>query len=161
VLNTRSMSYADLLRQHAADPARASRPFLRFDGATWTFGETLRAASAYANLFLARRDPGTPFHVGLLLENRPEFVLAQLGAGLCGAVIVGLNPTRRGEPLARDISHADCQIVLTEERFAAPRRTRSRSVTCSARAFSASTDPTTSGGARAAPGRIGPSAATT
>ena len=83
MLNTRSMSYADLLRQHAADPARASGPFLRFDDATWTFGETLRAASAYAHLFLARRDPGTPFHVGLLLENRPEFVLAQLGAGLC------------------------------------------------------------------------------
>ena len=112
------MSYADLLRRHAADPMLASRAFLRFEDATWTFAETLQAASAYAHLFLARRDPGQPFHVGLLLENRPEFVLAQLGAGLCGAVVVGLNPTRRGEPLARDVAHADCQLVLTEERFA-------------------------------------------
>jgi fatty-acyl-CoA synthase len=112
------MSYADLLRRHAAEPALASREFLRFEDATWTFAETLRDASAYANLLLERRDPALPFHVGLLLENRPEFVLAELGAGLCGAVIVGLNPTRRGEPLARDIAHADCQIVLTEERFA-------------------------------------------
>jgi fatty-acyl-CoA synthase len=112
------MSYADLLRRHAAEPALASREFLRFEDATWTFAEALRDASAYANLFLERRDPALPFHVGLLLENRPEFVLAELGAGLCGAVIVGLNPTRRGEPLARDIAHADCQIVLTEERFA-------------------------------------------
>ena len=112
------MSYADLLRRHAAEPTLASREFLRFEDATWTFAETLRDASAYANLFLERRDVALPFHVGLLLENRPEFVLAQLGAGLCGAVIVGLNPTRRGEPLARDIAHADCQIVLTEERFA-------------------------------------------
>jgi fatty-acyl-CoA synthase len=112
------MSYADLLRRHAADPMLASRAFLRFEDATWTFAETLRAASAYAHLFLARRDPGQPFHVGLLLENRPEFVLAQLGAGLCGAVVVGLNPTRRGEPLAGDVAHADCQLVLTEERFA-------------------------------------------
>jgi fatty-acyl-CoA synthase len=112
------MSYADLLRRHAAEPALASREFLRFEDATWTFAETLRDASAYASLFLERRDPALPFHVGMLLENRPEFVLAELGAGLCGAVIVGLNPTRRGEPLARDIAHADCQIVLTEERFA-------------------------------------------
>jgi fatty-acyl-CoA synthase len=112
------MSYADLLRRHAADPSLASRAFLRFEDATWTFVETLQAASAYAHLFLSRRDPGQPFHVGLLLENRPEFVLAELGAGLCGAVIVGLNPTRRGDPLARDIAHADCQLVLTEERFA-------------------------------------------
>src|SRR5262249_56117589 len=68
--------------------------------------------------FLARRDPARPFHVGLLLENRPEFVFAELAAGLCGAVVVGLNPTRRGEPLARDVTHADCQLVLAEERFA-------------------------------------------
>src|SRR5262245_66032068 len=112
------MSYPDMLRGHAANPAAASRTFLRFEDARWTFGETMRAASAYAHLFLERRDPGQPFHVGLLLENRPEFVLAELGAGLCGAVIVGLNPTRRGDPLARDIAHADCQLVLTEERFA-------------------------------------------
>jgi fatty-acyl-CoA synthase len=112
------MSYADLLRRHAADPALAAREFLRFEDASWTFAETLRDASTYANLFLDRRDPRTPFHVGVLLENRPEFVFAELGAGLCGAVIVGLNPTRRGAPLARDIAHADCQIVLTEERFA-------------------------------------------
>jgi fatty-acyl-CoA synthase len=112
------MSYADLLRRHAAEPALADREFLRFEDASWTFAETLRDASAYANLFLDRRDPSTPFHVGLLLENRPEFVLAELGAALCGAVVVGLNPTRRGAPLARDIAHADCQVVLTEERFA-------------------------------------------
>ena len=70
------MSYADLLRRHAAEPALASREFLRFEDATWTFAETLRDASAYANLFLERRDAALPFHVGLLLENRPEFVLA-------------------------------------------------------------------------------------
>jgi fatty-acyl-CoA synthase len=112
------MSYADLLRQHAADPARADRPFLRFEGDALSFAETLAGAARYAQLFLARRDPTRPFHVGLLLENRPEFVLAELGAGLAGAAIVGLNPTRQGVPLARDVAHADCQLVVTEARFA-------------------------------------------
>ncbi len=113
------MSYAELLRRHAADPAAATRPFLRFEDATWTFAETLAEAARYARLLLARRDPARPFHLGLLLENRPEFVFAELGAGLAGAVIVGLNPTRRGAPLARDVAHADCQLVITEDRFAA------------------------------------------
>jgi fatty-acyl-CoA synthase len=113
------MSYADLLRRHAADPATARRPFLRFEDATWTFSETLAESARFARVFLAHRDATRPFHVGLLLENRPEFVFAELGAGLCGAVVVGLNPTRRGEPLARDVVHADCQLVITEERFAA------------------------------------------
>jgi fatty-acyl-CoA synthase len=112
------MSYADLLRGHANDPAAAGRSFLRFEGVAWTFAETLAEAARYARLFLGRRDSTRPFHVGLLLENRPEFVFAELAAGLCGAAIVGLNPTRRGEPLARDITHADCQLVITEDRFA-------------------------------------------
>src|SRR6185295_10082251 len=91
---------------------------IRFEEETLTFAETLRAAARYANLFRAHRDPSRPFHVGLLLENRPEFVLAQLGAAMAGAVIVGLNPTRRGAPLARDVAHSDCQLVVTEEKFA-------------------------------------------
>ncbi len=112
------MTFADLLRAHISDPATASRPFLRFEDQTLTFADTARAAARYANLFLAHRDPKHPFHVGLLLENRPEFVLSQLGAAMAGAVIVGLNPTRRGAPLARDVEHSDCQLVVTEEKFA-------------------------------------------
>src|SRR5262245_65990053 len=115
--NRCAMSYADLLRGHAGDPAVVERPFLRFEDATWTFAETLAEASRYARLFLARRDPARPFHVGLLLENRPEFVFAELAAGLCGAVIVGLNPTRRGGPVARDIAEGGCQHVAREGSF--------------------------------------------
>ena len=35
-------------------------------------------------------------------------------AALSGSVLVGLNPTRRGAALRRDITHADCQLVLTD-----------------------------------------------
>lgn len=111
------MTYAELLRTQAADPATAGRPFLRAEDETLTFAETFAQSCRWAHLLLARRRPG-PFHVGLLLENRPEFVLAQLGATLAGGVVVGLNPTRRGAPLARDVAHADCQIVVTEAKFA-------------------------------------------
>jgi fatty-acyl-CoA synthase len=39
-------------------------------------------------------------------------------AALTGDVIVGINPTRRGAELARDIEHTDCQLVITEGRHA-------------------------------------------
>ncbi len=107
------MTLGDLIRQRAHD----DRVYLRFEDATWTFAETFRDACRYANLFRARLDPSMPKHVGLLLENRPEFVLAELGAALAGAVVVGLNPTRRGEHLARDVAYADCQLVVTEPKF--------------------------------------------
>ncbi|HXJ36925.1 MAG TPA: AMP-binding protein [Candidatus Eisenbacteria bacterium] len=108
----------DLLRQRAADPADAGRAYLRFEDRAWTFAETHREACRYANLFRSLVDPAKPMHVGLLLENRPEFVFAELGAALGGAVVVGLNPTRRGEHLARDIAYSDCQVVVTEPKFA-------------------------------------------
>jgi fatty-acyl-CoA synthase len=111
------MTLADLIRQRGTDPADGDRVYLRFEDARWTFAETYREACRYANLFRAHLDPATPRHVGLLLENRPEFVFAELGCALAGAVTVGLNPTRRGEHLARDVAYADCQIVVTEPRF--------------------------------------------
>ena len=35
-------------------------------------------------------------------------------AGLGGYVLAGINNTRRGEALARDILRADCQMLLTD-----------------------------------------------
>lgn len=107
---------ADALRARAADSA--GRVFLRADAAQWTFGEAYGAACRYANLFLARRADG-PFHVGILMDNLPQFVFAELGCALAGATLVGLNPTRTGSALARDVDYADCQLVLTEIRYAA------------------------------------------
>lgn len=43
------------------------------------------------------------------------FLLA--GAALCGATIVGLNPIRRGEDLARDVRRTDCRFVVTDTSF--------------------------------------------
>lgn len=114
---SRATGLADALRDHAADPAFADQPYLLFEDSIVSFADTYREACRYAQLFLAHRDATRPFHVGLLLENRPEFVFAQLGAFLAGAVVVGLNPTRRGAHQARDITHADCQIVVSEAKF--------------------------------------------
>jgi fatty-acyl-CoA synthase len=112
------VTLGELIRQRATDPAEADRVYLRFEDVSFTFAATYREACRYANLFRARLDPSRPPHVGLLLENRPEFVFAELGAALAGAVIVGLNPTRRGEHLARDVAYSDCQLVVTEPAFA-------------------------------------------
>jgi len=111
------MNLVDVLRSRAADPADRERTYLLFEDERFTFAETFEAACAYAELFLRSRGQGRPFHVGILMENRPEFVFAELGAGLAGAAVVGLNPTRRGEHLARDIAFSDCQLVVTEPKL--------------------------------------------
>jgi fatty-acyl-CoA synthase len=106
---------AAAIRARAADSP--TRIFLRTPERQWSFAETYAEACRYANLFLARRGDG-PFHVGVLMDNLPEFVFAELGCALAGAALVGLNPTRTGSALARDIEYADCQLVLSEARYA-------------------------------------------
>jgi len=106
---------AAAIRARAEDSA--ARVFLRTETARWTFAEAHREACRYANLFLSRRRAG-PFHVGVLMDNLPAFVFAEFGCALSGAALVGLNPTRTGSALARDIDYADCQFVLSEPRYA-------------------------------------------
>lgn len=54
-------------------------------------------------------------HVGVLSENRAEWVLAQLGAGAVDAVTVGVYPTSPAEEVAYVLAHADVEIVVAED----------------------------------------------
>ena len=82
---------------------------------------SLAAAAASALLDPADEPP----HVGVLLDNTPEFSFLLGAAALGGQVPVGLNTTRRGEALAADIARADCQVVAHRRGARRPaRRTR-------------------------------------
>ena len=96
--------------------ATAPRPAVRFGDETWTHADLLRESERFGALFVDRLDAGRPPHVAVLLDNVPEYLFALGGAALSGAAIVGLNHTRRDEHLLRDITHTDCQLVITEER---------------------------------------------
>jgi fatty-acyl-CoA synthase len=106
----------ELLSRNALDASSGNRPALRFGDQVWTHGELLIEAERFAALYRARLDPGRPPHVGVLLDNTPDYVFALCGAGLVGAVLVGLNHTRRDEHLERDISHTHVQLLITEPR---------------------------------------------
>ncbi len=84
------------------------------DGSDVSWREHIEAGAQLAALLRTRLDPDRPPHVGVLLGNTPLFAELLVAAGLSGVVPVGLNPTRRGAALARDIAHADCQLVLTD-----------------------------------------------
>jgi acyl-CoA synthetase (AMP-forming)/AMP-acid ligase II len=100
---------ADLVLGRSGDGAIG----LVFEDQTWTWAEVVEQSVARAAWMKADRRPG-PFHVGVLLENVPEYLFLLAGAALCGATVVGLNPTRRGAELARDVRHTDCQVVITD-----------------------------------------------
>jgi fatty-acyl-CoA synthase len=101
----------DLLLERAEDDS----PALFFGDRQWTWRELVQACCERAEALLSMRKPG-PFHVGVLLENVPEYLFMSGATSLAGATLVGINPTRRGAGLERDIRHTDCQILVTEER---------------------------------------------
>ena len=110
---------AALLRRNAADPAIAGRPAVRFGSRVWTHGEYVAEACRWANLLLAVTPDDGPRHVGVLLDNTPDYLFALGGAALAGATVVGANHTRKGEHLARDLTHTDVAALITEPRHLA------------------------------------------
>jgi len=54
-------------------------------------------------------------HVGVISENRIEWILAQMGAGLVGAVTVGVYPTSPTPEVAYVVGHADIEIMVCED----------------------------------------------
>jgi fatty-acyl-CoA synthase len=85
-----------------------------FEDSFTSWRDHLKYGAAVAAALRARLDPDRPPHVGVLLQNTPFFSAVLVAAGLTGIVPVGLNPVRRGAALQRDITHADCQVVLTD-----------------------------------------------
>ncbi len=79
---------------------------------SYTHREVTARAAERAAWLAAQRLPG-PFHVAVLLDNVAEYVFWLQAAALAGAVVVGANPTHRGDELVRDLVHTECQLLVT------------------------------------------------
>ena len=100
---------AELLLERAGDDHAG----LRFEDGCWSWADIVDQAARRALLATELRREG-PFHVGVLLDNLPEYLFWIAGAALAGAAVVGVNPTRRGAELERDVRHTDCQLLVTD-----------------------------------------------
>lgn len=105
-------SIADLIRSRQGDNNIA----LYNDEQSWTHQQMLELYAQRAAYILDNRQQG-PLHVGILLENVPEYPMWLGACGISSAGMVALNPTRRGKDLERDIRHTNCQYLITEEKF--------------------------------------------
>jgi fatty-acyl-CoA synthase len=111
------VTVAELLLLRAGDDHSG----LRFEDRSWSWREVVAESAARASLItsLATEDapdgpPGGPLNIGVLLGNVPEYVFWLGAAALAGAVVVGVNPTRRGAALAGDLVRTDCSVLVTD-----------------------------------------------
>lgn len=103
-------TFAGLLEGRADDDTQG----LVVDDRIWTWREVLAESDRWAAALAPLRPAGGPFHVGVLLGNVPEYLFLLFGAARSGVVVVGINETRRGDELARDVRHTDCAVVFTD-----------------------------------------------
>ncbi len=109
---TETLTFATVLRAREGD----QRTSLLFEDESWTWDEVVRESAERAALLtaLVPQPEGRQIHVGVLMENVPDFVF-WIGAGaLAGAVVVGINASRSGPEIAQDMQHADVDFVVTE-----------------------------------------------
>ncbi|MGW7098888.1 AMP-binding protein [Streptomyces sp. NPDC054838] len=109
-MRTTPETVAELIARQWGD----HRPGLKHEHTVLTHHQCAQQAAARAALLVDLLPPGAEPHIGVLLDNTPEFPFWLGAAALAGAAVAGINPTRRGPELARDILHTDCRILVTE-----------------------------------------------
>lgn len=105
---------AETVQDWVRDLAVSESTGLAFGERRWSWREVIGDAAARARVLAGSAAPDRPLHVGVLMENTPEMVLALLAGAVGNHVTAGINATRRGEALAADVRRADCQVVLTD-----------------------------------------------
>ena len=100
---------AELLTARAAD----DRPALLVADQAWSYRQLVDEGQRRAALFAEVHDPDRPPHIGVLLDNVPDYLFWLTAAALSGAVVVGINATYRGAQLAHLIEHTDCEVLVT------------------------------------------------
>lgn len=103
-------TFAELVQARWGD----HRPGLAYEDQVLSHHQVAAGAAARAALLGELLPRSAEPHVGLLLDNTPEFPQWLGAAALSGAAVAGLNPTRRGAELARDITHTECRVLVTE-----------------------------------------------
>jgi fatty-acyl-CoA synthase len=107
-------TFADIVRSRQNDDKQG----LLFEDQRWSWAQVIQQcadrAAALAGLGVAAA--GRPPHVGVLLDNVPEYVFWIGAAAVSGAVTVGINSSRAAAELTRDITHADVDLIITESR---------------------------------------------
>lgn len=108
-------TFAQIVASRTGD----DKPGLLFEDRQWTWAEVVGEGAARAAALRAAvpAPEGRQVHVGVLLENVPDYVFWIAAASLADAVVVGLNASRSGPEIAQDARHADVDVVVTEARL--------------------------------------------
>ena len=99
-------------RSHPQSVAMRQKRHGIWNEMTWTGLENTMHALAAALIDLGVKDET---HVGILSENRQEWVLAQLGINAAGGTVVGMYPTSPAAEVEHLVNASDTEILFIED----------------------------------------------
>lgn len=106
--------FAEVVRSRADD----DKTGLVFEDRSWTWREVIAEACVRADALTSIPMPeDRQRHLGILLENVPDYVFWLLAGTMNGTTVVGLNASRSAAELAADIDNANIDVIVTEERL--------------------------------------------
>ena len=108
---TSTMTIGSLFQKKAG--AHPDRPFLRFEGKSFTYGECNRRVNRYSAL-LADSGVVAGDVVGVLAKNKPDTVLAMLAIVKLGAVAGMLNYNQRGAVLEHSLGVLEADVIVVD-----------------------------------------------
>jgi fatty-acyl-CoA synthase len=109
-----SRTIGDLIKEQAK--RYPEREFTVGGGQRFTYAEVYAASERYARSLIAL-GIGRGDKVGILMGNRPDWLLLHFAAARIGAVVVGVNTWSTARELEYYLRHSDCRVLFTVERL--------------------------------------------
>lgn len=107
------------LEDQALNPKTKDRPFLVYDGHTWTFRETYTTALQYGTWLKNVHGVKAREVVAMDFMNSSTFIFIWLGLWSIGAIPAFINYNLSGNPLTHSILTSSARLLLVDEELRA------------------------------------------
>lgn len=104
-----------MLEKHALAPKSANRPFIVYNGQTWTYKEAYDTVLRYGQYFKQTYGIQPKEIVALDYMNSATFIFIWLGLSSIGAIPAFINYNLTGKPLSHCVKVSTARLVVADE----------------------------------------------
>ncbi|KAI7968087.1 hypothetical protein EIK77_007842 [Talaromyces pinophilus] len=104
-----------VLEKHALAPKSANRPFIVYNGQTWTYKETYDTVLRYGQYFKQTYGIKPKEIVALDFMNSATYIFIWLGLSSIGAIPAFINYNLSGKPLSHCVKVSTARLVVADQ----------------------------------------------